>query len=238
MEACQVAATFADWDLIPEHAEYLRFHAKRYSSLLRLVGRLVAPPARILDVGPSFQTHLFRRTFGVENVVGLGWPGGDYPDFRPDIDCDLNEVDTALPTPATRFDAVVAAEVVEHLVVPPQGVLSFLSTFLEPTGFLVVTTPNAAEITKRVDLLRGRNPFELPRREYKRNPGHFREYTLAEMRDSALSIGLDVVEQLMESPYPSRLHWRLCGVLAPTLRQQITLVLQGRQKAGVREPDM
>ena len=58
-------------------------------------------------------------------------------------------------------------------------------------GVLVVQTPNAVSLPRRLAMLGGRNPYELIR-EDATNPGHFREYTAAELRRYAAVAGLAV----------------------------------------------
>jgi len=67
-----------------------------------------------------------------------------------------------------------------------------LSSLLKPGGILLVTAPNAAALSKRIKMLLGYNPFERIR-FYLQNPGHFREYTLSELKGMGQTCGLDVV---------------------------------------------
>ena len=229
MSESEIMNVFESWALDRQQRKYLAFHARRYSSLLHLVGGLVAPGARLLDVGPAFQTHLFRRMLGDSDVFTLGFPSGHGCDVRCDIPCDLNAPDVRTGyDKRNSFDAVVVAEVIEHLTVPPHMVLAFLSGFMKSTGVLVVTTPNAVDLAKRVRFLRGDNPFEMLR-ETRSDPGHFREYTLGELRAIGKRAGLTVVEEHVASPWRSgkltgRMLWSLSLVMPPTLRQAISIV--------------
>ena len=58
-------------------------------------------------------------------------------------------------------------------------------------GFVILQTPNAAALHKRLALLRGRNPVEAPRTSLE-NPGHLHEYTLSELRDQVNAGGLTI----------------------------------------------
>lgn len=87
---------------------------------------------------------------------------------------------------------VVFAEVIEHLYASPRLVLRFLHHLLSGAGVLLIQTPNAASLTKRVKLLAGSNPYEKIR-EDATNPGHFREYTASELREYASSEGFEVI---------------------------------------------
>lgn len=58
-----------------------------------------------------------------------------------------------------RFDAIVFADVLEHLS-DPAAMLVCASLFLAPNGFIFASVPNAAHWTLRMDLLRGRFNYE------------------------------------------------------------------------------
>jgi trans-aconitate methyltransferase len=216
-----------------ESAHYLRTHARRYELLLATVERLLAgrPEPAILDVGPAYQTELLRRRLPGAVVNTLGWADGRFG-LRPGerhVELDLNETRDAgrWPDPLPH-DLVVLAEVIEHLYTAPVHVLRFLATFLRPGGRLVLQTPNAAALFKRLNLLRGRNPFE-PIRERLDHPGHFREYTVDELLALGASAGLSVDEWRTDNSldHGSRKH-RAFVALAPLLparwRDGITVV--------------
>lgn len=71
----------------------------------------------------------------------------------------------------------------------PEFVFAALSSLLADQGILICTTPNAADISKRLKLTLGRNPYERLRL-YSTNPGHIREYTRQELCEIADSVGL------------------------------------------------
>jgi hypothetical protein len=54
---------------------------------------------------------------------------------------------------------IVFAEVIEHLFTAPELVLAYLHELLVPRGQLLLQTPNAASLRKRLKLALGRNPF-------------------------------------------------------------------------------
>lgn len=87
------------------------------------------------------------------------------------------------------FDLIVFSEVIEHLHVAPEFVFACLGSLLADKGVLVCTTPNAADIGKRIKLALGLHPYERLRL-YAVNPGHFREYTRQELCEIAESVGL------------------------------------------------
>jgi hypothetical protein len=114
--------------------------------------------------------------------------------------------------------------VIEHLYTAPELVLAFVKRLLKPGGFLVVQTPNAVALEKRVVMLRGANPFEMirPSRD---NPGHFREYTIHELRALAARVGLEVDGAELQDYFNSQPGYaRLLARWKKSFRQGITIV--------------
>jgi SAM-dependent methyltransferase len=172
--------------------DYLRFHAPRFDHVLRTLQPHLQPGRRVLDIGWSDLTRQIHFHFGVQ-VDALGFdadgplPSGRYYHF------DLNRTQTpaACRHDLPAYDAIVFAEVLEHLHTSPALVLGWLAGLLRPGGVLLVQTPNAVALPRRVKMLFGRNPFELIR-EDATNPGHFREYTAVELARYAVGAGLAV----------------------------------------------
>jgi SAM-dependent methyltransferase len=158
--------------------------------------------AIVCDVGRSPFTERLSNRFAA--VWSLGFPletddGGhretnalrDVKHIEFDLNTSINVA--GWPREKVRFDLIVCAETIEHLSTPPEFALMMLGSLLKPGGLLLVTTPNACGIARRLALLLGTNPFERIR-YYSRNPGHFREYTRAEMIEMGATAGLDVRE--------------------------------------------
>jgi trans-aconitate methyltransferase len=209
---------------------YLRTHSRRYALLLKLVEGM--SPRRILVVGPSFESTLFREQLPEATVNTLGWLDHRFPlrEHEQHVQLDLNAGDYPELEP---HDVVICGEVVEHLLVPAERVLRFLATGLAPGGHLIVQTPNATSLPKRLRMLLGRNPYE-PIRDEPTNPGHFHEYTLREIRAAVEEAGL-AVEQLHTANYfdhgsrKNRAYRAVGRLLPPTLREGITVVARPRR---------
>ncbi len=179
---------------------YLRYHAPRYDRLLALLGQHHTGSMRVLDIGRSPFTSIAAAALG-SGIDTLG--------FEPDQDTasgrnyqfDLNQTQheaswrSDLPT----YDIVLFTEVLEHLHTSPLLVLRFLRSLLAPRGLLIIQTPNAVVLHKRLQMLLGRNPFNLIA-ENAQNPGHFREYTAQELISYSRAAGFRV-EQLRVSAY-------------------------------------
>jgi hypothetical protein len=117
--------------------------------------------------------------------------------------------------------------VLEHLHVSPVHVLEFLATGLVPDGHLLVQTPNAASLPKRLRLLLGRNPYE-PIREDALNPGHFHEYTVDELLAAGQAAGLSLVEWFTANYFDhgsrkSRAFVAAGPLVPPRLREGVTV---------------
>lgn len=174
-------------------AGYHAFHAPRYTYLLQLLAKLgVGKNSRILDIGPSRFTEMARDRFDTRiDTLGFGADatGERGNHFEYDLNRAQNREDWRTDLPS--YDVIVMAEVIEHLHTAPQATLGFVASLLAPGGALILQTPNAASFTKRVKLLLGKNPYEMIR-DAPGNPGHFREYTLSELRALAEELGLAV----------------------------------------------
>ena len=120
---------------------------------------------------------------------------------------------------------VTASVVLSRITIARTSTGRAPSAIRMPISWRRCETPNAAAWNKRIALLRGVNPFE-PIRESRRNPGHFREYTAAELRRLGDDVGLEV-ERLDLVDYfnaPIRAPARFLSRLRPRLRQGITVV--------------
>jgi hypothetical protein len=214
---------------------YFEIHRRRYELLLEVLRDAVRKPGppdalRILDVGQSLLTVLVREAFPGAVVNTLGhYDDGRYRDRERHFTFDLNRAASREEWPDIgRYHVVILAEVLEHLYTAPQLVLGFFAAALEPEGCLVLQTPNAASLSKRLKLAAGRNPYEMIRED---RSGHFREYTVAELAAAARGAGL-LVERVEARNYfrfpslRSRVVNALGAVLPGTFREGITMLLR------------
>jgi predicted SAM-dependent methyltransferase len=230
---------------VPEQAEYLRFHLVRYRYLLDVVASyfppagVVAPDAtksrgderRILDIGTGFEVDLLRQAFKVPiDTAGFqhsGWPAREGETF---YELNLNETDDLEKKVDRKYPLIVMAEVLEHVYTAPELFLSKMKHWLQPGGFLIVQTPNAVFLPKRIKMLFGIHPFEKIRRNAG-NPGHFREYTLSELIEIAHSAGFSVVSNSRKNYFSPaspllRLLYSADFLWPPGFRAGITMVLK------------
>lgn len=199
--------------MVDRFAETLDAEAARYWSLHRQrfewVGEFACRNApdnedyRLLDVGNSFQTVLLKELLPYSQVDTIG-----FYDYRfsageasSHMEMDLNDAYYPEKWPKLQgegYDLIVFAEVLEHLYTSPEQVFNCLRTLLRSGGRILVQTPNAAALKKRLKLLRGKNPYEQIRLE-RTNPGHFRELTVGDLKRYADKCGLEVEGVWMDS---------------------------------------
>jgi len=221
--------------LAEEGVRYWYYHRQRYVFAVRILQQLAEmadqPLRRVLDIGPSFQTLLLEAAFPDARIDTMGFANPDFRVKGPSlhIDFDLNDAFYRDKWPSfspDKYDLVVMLEVIEHLYTSPRVVLACLLEALRPGGFLVLQTPNAVSLSKRYRMMKGRNPYDLIR-ESRANPGHFREYTVPELRALAESAGFSVKEVMVRNYFANTgLLSRLSAHLWSHLREGITLVLQ------------
>jgi hypothetical protein len=200
---------------------------------------------RVLDVGPSELTSLLGESLGI-TVDSLGLePDGQGPAGRHHC-FDLNQTQQRQRwrLDLGPYHAIVFAEVLEHLHTAPELVLSYLRELIAPGGLLVLQTPNAVALRKRMRLLLGHNPFERIRTDPS-NPGHFREYTAHELREIVEGAGFTIGELSMEFYFDARFAHHQTGreppapvkgaiqnllyrSLPPSLREGISILAQKR----------
>ncbi|MDX2184370.1 MAG: methyltransferase domain-containing protein [Gemmatimonadaceae bacterium] len=207
-----------------EMPNYLAYHRERFVALAELVAPLIdhrLPACRVLDVGPAFQTRLFRQLWPAITLDTFGFVDPKFPTEPPGrhIAYDLTSArdQATWPPVDAPYDVIIFAEVFEHLHVAPERALACLAARLAPRGALVLTTPNAVSLRNRLLMLAGRNPFE-PLRDSLDNPGHFREYTTAELARFGEALGLRVARVVMG-------HWSSTGRLASRAVQRLSPLL-------------
>jgi SAM-dependent methyltransferase len=222
-----------------ENRAYEAFHAPRFAFLLRILKeRSTGTPERVLDIGLSPLTASLARSLGGP-VDSLGLESDAELAHGRQYHFDLNDSqdERQWRTDLGPYDVIVFAEVVEHLYTAPEKVLSYLHSLLAPGGALILQTPNAAALRKRLKLLLGRNPYERIRPD-RSNPGHFREYTIEELRSILGQTGFSVRNTWMKYYFDSRFARHETGHESPALvvgaaKNLLYRWLPGRLQEGI-----
>lgn len=237
MKKQEIISFFEDkYQLNKEQKLYLTIHGKRFEVVLSLIQNKNFN--KILDIGPSFLSELLYQKFK-NNLSLLGFDdsqsiGGHLPDLNifkkvNFIPQDLNFWNHS-QNQISNFDLIICGEVLEHLYTSPTILFQNFYKSLNKNGILIIQTPNAVALRKRMKMLTGINPFEIPRENLK-NPGHYREYTSNELIQFGKSNGFSINKILTEEyfEYPSTLStiYRTFKIFIPkSLRTGITIVFK------------
>lgn len=238
MKAQEIKSYFNEkYSLNEEQKLYLEIHAKRFETILSLIP--LQKDLKILDIGPSYLSELLFDQFGERlNLLGFddknslgGHLASDTIFKKVQVHVqDLNFWDHT--NPDQKYDIIICAEVMEHLYTSPIKLFQNLHQILNKEGLLIIQTPNAAALRKRLKLLFGKNPYEIPR-ENLYNPGHFREFTLSELKQMGTNQNFNIEKVMMDEyfEYPSKLSktYRKLKKLIPTnWRSGITILFKKR----------
>ncbi len=222
----------------------------RYAFLLARLRERLDPPARILELGaaPGDQIAGLADQGYRTTAVDIGIASDDWADGTPGrmvqlfaehgvdyVEWDLEQV--PYPLEDASFDGVVFTEVFEHLRDFPVRSLEETVRVLRPGGLLFFSTPNAAYVRNRVDLLLGRSVY-TPLPDWIAgvpHARHAREYLFSEIDEVMQRVGLDVVYRTSRHFHldggsgPKRVAKRALNELArrrPTMGPQIVMVAQ------------
>jgi 2-polyprenyl-3-methyl-5-hydroxy-6-metoxy-1,4-benzoquinol methylase len=128
---------------------YLEQASQRIANAHRLLG-LIPAGGHLLDVGCAVGFLLVaarERGFTVQGVEMSAW-ASQYARDENQLDVKTGRLETA-NFPAASFDAVVMADVIEHLTDPP-NTLQAIHRVLKPDGRLLLLTPDVGSIAARL----------------------------------------------------------------------------------------
>ena len=212
--------------------------AERYAYVREVLARVAPPPARLVELGaaPGDQSIGLARVGYRVTAVDLGeaeWsdqPEGSMRAKLGEAGVELVVWDlerTPYPLEGESFDVVLLTEVLEHLREYPVRSLAEASRLLRPGGSLVLTTPNAAYVRNRLDLLRGRSVY-TPLRDWLHglpHARHAREYTRSELEELIRQAGLTSVSVTGRHFYRSggnrSLHARLAKRIVDSVSRKV-----------------
>ena len=146
----------------------------------------------------------------------------------------------ALPFSDCAFDVVNCDATIEHLPHSPQHLFTEVKRVLRPNGVFLVTTPNFANLLRRIRFLFGKSP-QWDIRDYfdrgERFTGHRREFTVSELCTMISLAGFTVLNWHTKNsflnwrrifhPQKWRAHW--CAVFSlpfPLMREVMFVLAQ------------
>lgn len=175
-----------------------------------IIARWVPQGARVLEVGPGdgvvgtwLTDNKGCQVVGVEYVATAAAAAAEH--FAHMI---VGSIEDAQVQEQVRslapYDAIIFADVLEHLV-DPWGVLANLRPTLSPNGRVLLSVPNIAHWTARLNLLQGRFDYTDG---YLMDRTHLRWFTWKSARELAERSGYRIVEeQVVFKPRFAR-FWR------------------------------
>jgi SAM-dependent methyltransferase len=145
---------------------------------------------RILDITCFATTQMFRIMFPKAIVHAcdkhLRWRA-----FLDGVECrSCNLEKDSLPYDDDALDLVVFTETLEHVPRSPYTILTDIRRVLKPGGLLLLSVPNLMSLTNRVKMFLGRNVLSVEL-FYSDSFGHFREYSMDEVRHLFDRVGLE-----------------------------------------------
>jgi SAM-dependent methyltransferase len=176
---------------------YMSRRPEAYHDILSHVENLLDKGARILDfgAGPCDKTAVVQQ-YGYNCVayddLGDPWHKRNnnqekIKEFAKKVGVDFIQATShdSIPFSKNTFDMIMLHGVIEHFHSSPRILLNQLISFLKTGGYLYITVPNAVNIRKRLDVLRGRTNLP-PYDEFYWCPnewrGHIREYTKGDLQ--------------------------------------------------------
>jgi SAM-dependent methyltransferase len=218
----------------------------QYPAVVRTVGSVLKPGASILDFGSGacdIPALLATLGYTVEAADDLQDDWHTRPGSREAICAFARRMGVKFhvldghpwPWKPESFDMVMLHHVLEHLHDSPRELLNSLLELVRPDGYLFITVPNAGNLRKRIDLLRGRSNLpEYGSFFWSGGPwrGHVREYVRPDLERLSAYLGLRTVElgafhsMTRVLPRPVRPVWKALTALNPAWRDTWLLLAQ------------
>jgi 2-polyprenyl-3-methyl-5-hydroxy-6-metoxy-1,4-benzoquinol methylase len=132
-------------------------------SAAAVLARMVEPGQRVLELGtgPGTVTRILHAK-GCK-VTGVDMDPETLATCAPfcerTVQANLEDPQWAAPLAGESFDAIICADVLEHLR-DPRPLLNQLHGFLKPGGSVLMSLPNASHLTVVASLLGGRFPYQ------------------------------------------------------------------------------
>jgi 2-polyprenyl-3-methyl-5-hydroxy-6-metoxy-1,4-benzoquinol methylase len=174
-----------------------QFQAQERNNPRTIIANWVTPQARVLEVGPGngvvgawLAANKGCSVVGVEYVPEAAQVAAAHFDHMITGSIEDPAVQTQV-TELAPYDAIIFADVLEHLV-DPWGVLASLRPLLSPTGRVLLSVPNIAHWTARANLLLGRFDYTDG---YLMDRTHLRWFTWKSARAMAAASGYRIVEE-------------------------------------------
>lgn len=126
---------------------------------------------------------------------------------------DLNKNNLKLET---KFDIVIAIEVIEHLE-NPHKVFRDINLILKKDGIVLLTTPNTSSLRRRINyLLTGKTGIINSK-----NNGHINELSSGEFKQLANKYGFEIIKETTEGLWLPVVRTYISEILRPIFKDQL-----------------
>jgi SAM-dependent methyltransferase len=154
----------------------------------------------------------------------------------------FNVESDSFPYEDNQFDVVIFAEIIEHLLNNPCGVLREIRRVMKPEGILILTTPNVARLENVARTISGENIYD-PYSGHGPYGRHNREYTVSELVRLLGHEGFEVEQSFTADVYQNNAGdyidlERLASLMA-TRKSDLGqyIFLKARKKASAARPE-
>ena len=213
MNSVEVLSLEEAWQWVNEQFPFRDYipaaRRESYFEMPKAVSKWLANGASILDfgAGPCDKTAML-SLIGYE-ITAFDDLGDEWHNFcdnrkkildyaaRAGIKYVLPDDNGGFIFPPQQFDAIVLNNVIEHLHDSPRKLLNKLLESLKTNGFIFIDVPNAVNLRKRLDILRGRTNYPHFESFYWSSypwRGHIREYCRGDLVRLGKFLGLEILE--------------------------------------------
>jgi SAM-dependent methyltransferase len=202
-------SAIADPALSAAEIEYSIFHRRRFSIQLRAMVAArrkllsIHPRIRVLEIGYApiasyygevmpdmdFYTADIPSSASIAEKAARSKSLAHYP-----IDFEVDDISEKHPQLVVRpFHLILFCEVIEHVRAAPEEIISDLLRIVSPDGVIVLSTPNAMDQGRLLEIFNGRKADTTYRKAQRflhcDRHVHVREFTIREMEDATVLAG-------------------------------------------------
>lgn len=185
-------------------------YIKRTKDFFRILPQKLDNYKKVLDIGigTGWFSALMYNLYNYE-IKGIGLENNMIFDTvykKFNIDFTIYDITKGnFPFNDEKFDIILFMEVLEHLICPhpPYVIFDEINRILKDDGILIFSTPNFADIRKRISALLGKNPTYWNKNHPKTHMQHIREYTVKELKQILELCNFKIIKCIFTTQQPA-----------------------------------